>query len=62
MKNNNRMEDRSSQETLVKATTAFKLIGEGYVKGEIAEGDLYVHRALMIKQTMAGNATKSKVA
>ena len=56
------MEDRSSQETLVKATTVFKLIGEGYVKGEIAEGDLYVHRDMMIKQTMAGNAKKTKVA
>ncbi len=62
MKNNNRMEDRSSQETLVKATTAFKVIGERYVKGEIAEGDLYVHRDMMIKQTMAGNAKKTKVA
>ena len=56
------MEDRSSQETLVKATTAFKVIGERYVKGEIAEGDLYVHRDMMIKQTMAGNAKKTKVA
>ena len=42
------------QETLVKAVSAFKLIAEKYVKDEIDEKELYVHRDLMIKTALGG--------